>query len=428
MAYHLREKHYWIWLCAGKVATAVAFVWRRLMFRTTFIAITGSVGKTTAKECIAAMLAAHAPIVKTFDTQNGRFFVARAILRVRPGHRFAVIEVATNRPGGLWSEARLVNPDLALILSVAQTHSNNFNSLEEIAQEKARMLDALRPGGTAVLNGDDPRVLAMAKGARKKVRIAGSSPQFDVWADEISSIWPDRLSFRVHCGSESRRVRTRLVGEHWLGTALASLAIALECGVSLEAAATALETAPPYRARLEPVELPSGAIMLRDDFNDELSTLAPALRVLEQAIAARRILVMSGALDPKSKTKGKLMDAGRLVVHSADLVVFVGEDAMHHAECAAAAGLENAAMRAFPSLPDAAKFLNDELRNGDLVLLRGLLMDHIQRLLFAQFGSVGCWKPTCAKQCLCDHCPELRPGLERAAGAPAPAWPFWHPL
>jgi UDP-N-acetylmuramoyl-tripeptide--D-alanyl-D-alanine ligase len=428
MAYRLRERHYRLWVIGGTIAMAAAFVWRRLMIRTTFIAITGSVGKTTAKECIAAMLASHGPTVRTFDTQNGRFFVCRAILRVRPWHRFAVIEVATNGPGTLWPEARVLGPDIALILGVAQTHWKAFNSLEEIAAEKIRIIDALHPKGVAILNGDDPRVAAMAKHRPIRVRTFGSSPDHDYSAGEASSIWPERLAFRLHRNGQSRRVRTQLAGEHWLGTALASLAVALECGLSLEAAAAALEAVPPYRARLEPVELPSGAILLRDDFNDEFSTLTPALKVLEQASSKRRVLVISGVVHPESKRKERMADLGGVVAPSADLIVFVGEDAARQAESALAAGAPQEKIRIFPMLPEAAQFLNSELREGDLALLRGCLKDHVQRLYFAQLGSVACWKQTCARQYLCDLCEDLKPGLERAAEVPKPPHPFWHPL
>src|SRR5579883_735947 len=239
MAYHFREKYYSFWVIAGTIATAAAYLWRRLMLRTTFIAITGSVGKTTAKECLGAILSRLGPTVMTFDTQNGRFFAARSILRVRPWHRFAVIEVAANGPGTISQDARLVSPDVALILAVARSHWSNYRSEEEIAAEKARLLDALRRTGKAILNADDPYVAGMAKRGMHATVTFGTSPGCDVRATEVQSRWPDRLSFRVQRGGESRAVRTQLVGEHWLGVALAALAAAVECGMDLDAAAAA---------------------------------------------------------------------------------------------------------------------------------------------------------------------------------------------
>ncbi|MCL4401188.1 MAG: Mur ligase family protein, partial [Acidobacteria bacterium] len=102
---------------------AAAFLWRGLLFRTTFVAITGSVGKTTAKDCLAGILSARFPIVHTDGSYNEFRDLARTILRVRPGHRFAVLEVATDRPGCMWHMGRLARPDIAVVLRVAREYS-----------------------------------------------------------------------------------------------------------------------------------------------------------------------------------------------------------------------------------------------------------------------------------------------------------------
>jgi UDP-N-acetylmuramoyl-tripeptide--D-alanyl-D-alanine ligase len=428
MRYHLRERHYRLWLFCGWVASVLAYLWRRLLFRTTFVAVTGSLGKTTTKECLGAILCSRFPTVMTFDTQNGRFFVPRTILRARPWHRFVVLEIATETPGWIWKESRRVRPDVAVILSVARTHTQSFPTLDDIAAEKARLLDALRPGGTAVLSGDDPRVLAMASRCRGRVLTFGRSPEFDLWASEVSSRWPSRLSFTMHWGSESRRVSARLVGEHWVTTALASLTVALCCGMDLKSAVSALEQVEPYRARLEPVPLPSGAIMLRDDFSGSVDSLSPALRVIEQAEAQRRLVVLSGVSDTGRRARDRIRDLGYEAARVADSAVFVGEHSYRAAKAALRAGMRAESVHHFPTLPEAAEFLKSDLREGDLALLRGPILDHLARVYFAQLGSVACAKTRCPRQLLCDHCEELRPGFERAGAVPAPLRPFWQPL
>ena len=113
---------------------ALAWVWRRLMFRTTVVAITGSVGKTTAKECLAAVLAARGPTLKTLDNQNDGPGVPRTLLRLRPWHRFAVIEVGTATPGLVRRSARLVGPHVAIVLNVAHTHTDAYPSPTDVRQ------------------------------------------------------------------------------------------------------------------------------------------------------------------------------------------------------------------------------------------------------------------------------------------------------
>ncbi|HEY7535414.1 MAG TPA: Mur ligase family protein, partial [Thermodesulfobacteriota bacterium] len=118
----------------------IAYLWRCLLFRTTFIAITGSIGKTTTKECIAAIFSAHFPTEKTHGNQNDSYGVPRTILRVRPWHRFAIVEIGIDRPGRMYRLARLVSPDIAIVLTIARTHTTAFTTLEDTAAEKAQIL------------------------------------------------------------------------------------------------------------------------------------------------------------------------------------------------------------------------------------------------------------------------------------------------
>jgi UDP-N-acetylmuramoyl-tripeptide--D-alanyl-D-alanine ligase len=155
-----------LWSCRLWLFYALAYLWRRMLFRTTFIAITGSVGKTTAKECMAAILSTQFRTVLTLNNQNVHYGVPLTMLRVRPWHRFAVIEMGTDGPGLIKRSARLVRPHVAIILTVAKSHTKVFSSLEQIAAEKSSLLDVLLPSRLAILNADDSRVGRMASGRR----------------------------------------------------------------------------------------------------------------------------------------------------------------------------------------------------------------------------------------------------------------------
>jgi UDP-N-acetylmuramoyl-tripeptide--D-alanyl-D-alanine ligase len=407
--------------------SALAFLWRRLMARTTFIAVTGSVGKTTTVHCLAAILSSRFPTNATRDTGNARRTVAATILRTRFKHRFTVVEIGTKDPGAVKKGAWLAAPDTVIVLVVAGVHTHQFSTLEDIAAEKAQLVSRLGPTGLAILNGDDPRVAAMAAGCRGKVVTFGRSPRLDVWASEVSSRWPARLSFRVHRGAESRQVHTKLVGEHWLTSALASLAAALWHGVDLESAASALEQVEPFRARMEPVPLPSGATALRDDFTSSTTSLLEALRVLEQA-EGRRLLVFPEAYDSGLSFRERFQQLGRLAARSVDLAVFFGERSRSAARRAVEGGMKPESVRHFPDLWGAAEFLKSELRKGDLVLLRSRVSLHAERIYFALLGTVGCRMPACTRVQLCDRCSYLRPGLEEAHKLPTPVRPFWDPF
>jgi len=388
---------------------AAAFAWRALLFRTTFIAITGSVGKTTAKEALATILEGRGPLVKTDVSRNELTHLMRKILSVRPWHRYAVLEVATDGPGWMKRMAWLVRPHIAVILRVARTHSNRFRTLDDTAREKAVLLSTLQRGGIAVLNADDERVAAMAARTDRRVVWFGAGPQCDVRVDEVACQFPASLTFTVHAGAEECAVRSQLVGTHWTTSLVAAITAARLTGVPLDEAAAAVARLRPVQGRMQPVRTPSGAIILRDDENGSVATLDGAFDALQQAKAARKIVVITDVADDPAKQRQRASRLGKQVAGMAQVGVFIGGHAEFSAKGAASAGMAPENAHAFVSLQDASDFLRRELREGDLVLLKGRASDHVSRLAFAQFGEIGCWVEGCAKNVECDDCEELRP-------------------
>lgn len=370
-----------------------AMVWRRLLFRTTFIAITGSVGKTTAKDCLAAVLATDGETFATPGTQNSARNVALAILRVRPWHKYAVFEVGAFSPGWIRRTGSLVHPDVAVVLSVAAVHTNRFATLEEIAAEKATLLDCLARGGKAVLNGDDARVNAMRADA---VRFHASD------AVDVKADWPERLSFTFH----GRPIRTRLVGQHWIPSVLAALQAAEACGVRF---AGLIDTQPAI-ARMQPVELPGGATMLRDDFNGSAPTLEASLDVVASARARRKILVISSVHDLAEKSIRRRADwLGRRVARRFDEIVFVGAEPNRARRAAIEEGQPPETVHAAKRVEDAAHLLRERLAPGDLVLLRDDASTKAARVLHHLTGPVFCALEQCPRPALlCDECSLLR--------------------
>jgi UDP-N-acetylmuramoyl-tripeptide--D-alanyl-D-alanine ligase len=394
-----------------------------VLFRTTFIAVTGSVGKTTAKEILAAILASRHPTVCNFANQNDKFGVPRTILRVRPWHRYAVIEMSGSKPGAIRSLARLARPSVALILAVKPVHRKAMRTLESVAAEKASLLDALPRNGIAVLHGDDPRVCAMQAPPGVRVWRFGTRAEFDCQASEIESVWPDRLHFRLRCKGQEAVVRSQLVGGHWVPSVLGATAVAVALGFDPRDAVEPIAAMEPVAGRMQPVSLPGGAIMLRDDKDGQAPTLDPALEVLRHARGVRRVVVLSDVSDVSAGPRDRQRRLGRLAARCADVAVFVGSHADYARDAAIREGLGPQDAHCFVDLRKAAEFLRSSLRPGDLALLKGRVNHHLARIYFAQLGSVACWKQRCPILSLCDLCPELRPGLERIPSEPAPAQP-----
>jgi UDP-N-acetylmuramoyl-tripeptide--D-alanyl-D-alanine ligase len=388
--------------------SAAALLWRRLMFRTTFIAITGSVGKSTATASLGSILSAHAPTNWIPGGDNGRAVVSRLILNTRFRHRFTVVEIGTRRPGVLRRGAWMIAPNIVVMLRVLNVHSNAFPTLEQMAAEKSRLLSRLGKRGIAVLNADDPTVMAMAADLPAQIRTFGTSPQCFVSADQISALWPQRLSFRVHCGGQTALVETNFVGEHFLPSVLASITVAVCCGLTLQQAAAALRSVQPVAGRMSPMFLPNGACIIRDDFNATLPSLKSGFAFLSQAQASRRIVIMGDVLDTGLTVRPRFREFGRLAAAAADFVIFLGLHGRVSAKTAIEAGMSADCVQWFEDLKPAAEFLKAELRAGDLVLSAGWQGRHIERVAFAQTAQVGCWIERCDKVIPCEMCPELK--------------------
>lgn len=402
-----------------EVMLAVAGLWRRLMFRTTFIAVTGSVGKTSCKEVIAEVLSSRFPVLRTRGGNNHYRGVFRTLLRVRPWHKYCVIEIGIDGPGQMEKFARTVKPDVAVWLSVAKTHTMMFKTLENTATEKSKLVSALRPGGIAVLNDDNPYIAAFEPPAHAKTFYFGSTARSSCRASNISSRWPERLGFHAEVDDESVDITTQFVGEHWVSSILPALLIGKLEGVALADAARALSIYEPLSMRMSPVRLPNGATMIRDERNGSVDTMAAAFKVFGDATAARKILILTDVSDSPQKPRRRLRAMAKRASEVADAVMFVGEHCEAGARGAIDAGMSPDNVWYFYNIQDAAEHLRSVLRPDDLVLLRGRRVDHMQRLYLNLIDEVKCWKNACRKGTHCQVCWELKHPRRRLSWQPS---------
>jgi len=385
-----------------------AFIWRRLLFRTVFVAVTGSLGKTTAKELTGAVLESRGRVLRTRHNQNDGFGVPRTILRVRPWHRYAVVEVGIGGPGQMRRLARLVRPDIAVILGVGATHTQGFPSLDVHAAEKGILLDYVARDGFRIVNGDDPRVAPLLDRQPGVHLRFGIGSGCDVRAEDLSGDWPERLRFRVRVGNESREVRTRLVGLHWYPSVLAALSVGQVLQVPLSDSIEAIAGVPPFTGRLSPMRIPGGAIVLRDDYHASATALSVGLEVLSRARAARRrILVISDYSDSGLHRRKRLSELAERAFGAVDMVMVVGSDAGYGKRKLLDRGFPPEAVLAAESMQEAVALLASEIGEGDLVLLKGRTTDHMARVYHALLGTIRCRRSQCGKTVLCDFCPDL---------------------
>jgi UDP-N-acetylmuramoyl-tripeptide--D-alanyl-D-alanine ligase len=377
------------------------------------VAVTGSVGKTTTKDMTAHLLATRGPVLKTEGNLNNQYGLPLTLLRIAPEHTAAVLELGMSAPGEIRALSALAEPDVATITRIAPVHLEFFPSVDAIAAAKAEILEGLRPGGTAVLNGDDPRVRAIGEGFSGRVAWFGRDRRYEVSAeservDEQGASGPspglsgDPTSTRASRGSDvgmrfSLRIGARavdvalpLAGPHFVTSFLAAAAAAHVLGVPLEAMAEAAASLRAARHRGEVRRLGERVVLLDDCYNSSPEALEAAVVALSLLRGDRRVAVLGDMLELGPSGKALHRERGRALAGRVDVVVGVGSLAREILEGAGEAGLGGAALHHFATAADAALALPSLLRPGDAVLVkasRGIRLEAVVDALAARFGD-----------------------------------------
>lgn len=410
---------------------------RMTLQSTVFIAVTGSCGKTTSKDLIARVLSARYPGCKSDDTFNCGVDLVRSVLAVRPDDRFLVQELGAWGRGTLDQGIDLVRPDIAVVTNLRNDHYSRFRGPRGAQAEKGKLVASLPASGTAVLNWDDPLVRELASRTSATSFSFGRSSQAELRAWDVTSNWPEPLSFCVNDHGRTRRVRTQLHGEHLLGSVLAALAVGLLLGIDLDEGAAALETAPPTFRRMTPVLHADGVTFMRDDYKAPADSLPEVLTFMRNARATRKIAVLGWIADFPGRSRRMYTQIAWDALLALDAVIFVGQratelwgvqqstthDAQQHFRQRFLAAVSNGVVHplhrpppplgdifVFTKVQEADRFLHSYLTAGDLVLLKGSgPVDHLERLLLSREAPVDCWAVTCGKTHPCDACTLLRP-------------------
>jgi aminoacyl-tRNA hydrolase len=348
---------------------------RHLLRRVTFIGVTGSGGKTTTKELIAAVLSTRMTGRRSPANFTGSPYLERTVLRTRPRDDFCIVEtpIGSEGPQRLEAILRLTRPSIGVVTVIGGDHISAYGSLEGIAEAKGRLVEVLPARGAAILNADDPLVRDMARRTEARVITYGLAEGATLRARDVRVRWPERLSFTVRYRDEEVRVRTRLCAEHLLSNVLAALAVGVAMGVPLAEGAAALEAVPPFDRRLSPVAHPDGYTIVSDDIKAPLWSIPAALEFLAEARAERKVVVLGTISDYPGNSDRAYAAVARQALDVADLVVFVGNNSAKSLKPKRQDG--GPALEAFYSVEVAAEFLRGVLRPGDLVLLKGSEID-----------------------------------------------------
>ncbi|MFV0463189.1 MAG: UDP-N-acetylmuramoyl-tripeptide--D-alanyl-D-alanine ligase [Nostocoides sp.] len=346
----------------------------------TIIGITGSCGKTSTKDLLAHVLSGSGNTVAPVGSLNSEVGVPLTVCRITAATRFLVLELGARGIGHVAYLTDMAPPKVGVILNVGSAHLGEFGSQEAIARAKGELVEALPPaadGGIAVLNADDPLVAAMAARTSARVVRVGEDASADIRAIAVTVGGDGHPSATVVTPTgRAEMTLTGLVGRHHLGNALAVIAVARACGISLEAVCDALGAArPSSRWRMEVHTTPAGATIVNDAYNANPDSMLAALQTLGIMTATGRRVAVLGAMLELGETSAELharMGVAAVANDIDDLIV-VGAGARPIAEAATAApdhGEHRTTVRTVPDVDAAYAVLARDLHAGDIVLIK----------------------------------------------------------
>ena len=356
----------------------------RRSFPFTLIAITGSAGKTTTKEMIAALTASERRTWKSWGNFNNQIGCPLCIANTPDGTEVVVSEMGMNHKGELEMMSRLVEPDLSVYTNVGPVHLEFFDSIEGIAAAKAELLENMRQDGTVVVNADDPRVMRISEkfpGRRVSYGVENEA-DYQALEVEVRGLLGTRFSLLAEGGQ--REFTLSLPGLHNLENAVAAIAAARAIGISWDGIAYGLATIMPAKHR-GILQRWRGAMLYDDTYNSNPAALKKTLRLLDEAAwDGRKIAVIGDMLELGPAEEEFHREVGASMPQSIEIVVAVGQRARAILDGARQAGYSDAALHHFNDADAAGSFLKSYIRDNDLVLLkasRGIGLDKIITML-----------------------------------------------
>ncbi len=345
---------------------------RRRKYQTPVVAITGSNGKTTTKEMIAACLKTTFPVLKTEGNLNNLIGLPLTLLNLTERERVVVLEMGMNVPGEIRRLTEIAEPDVALITNIHPVHLEGMKSLEKIKEEKGELFRRMRQDGSILVNQDDPRVVDLAQTFLGQKISYGIENPSDVMAKDVQ-LKKDGTYFYVSMEGEELDIHLPLLGRHFVLNALSAIAGATLFGIPLEKAKEALEHFRPYPMRMEYKELPGQIHLLNDTYNANPRSMELALEtVAEMRGKGRAIAVLGDMLELGEFGEEAHRWIGRRVSElKIDLLLTFGEKTKILKDSAIHHGMSSEKTFTAQDHEEAILWLDQTIREGDWILIKG---------------------------------------------------------
>jgi UDP-N-acetylmuramoyl-tripeptide--D-alanyl-D-alanine ligase len=332
--------------------------YQRSRFQETVIGVTGSIGKTTAKEIIASVLSFVGPVLRNPGNLNTEIGLPLILTGLERRHRVAVLEMGMYAPGDIALLARIARPTIGVVTNVAPIHLERLGTIERIARAKSELVAALPADGLAVLNGDDPwtRAMALTSGIAPAILVGfGADCQYRAGALVDHGI--DGLEFTLHAEGQSVRLETRVPGRHVVHAFLAAAALARRTGMHWPEIQRAIAEAR-LDVRQRVLRDHPGMLIIDDSYNAAPMSMSAALSLL-RSCPGTRIAVLGDMLELGPGEESAHRDLGERAAGVIDWLVVRGSRAQWIADAAQQSGLPATRIRRASSNVDAARAVLD---------------------------------------------------------------------
>ena len=356
------------------------------LFPIPFVAVTGSVGKTTTKDMIAAVLGIRYKVLKTEGNFNNDIGLPLTVLRLDCTHQVCVLEMGMDHAGEIDYLADLVKPDVAVISNIGDAHIENLGSREAIFNAKSEIFPHLKKNGLAVLSGDDEWLTTLKGKLEQKTVFAGAGEGLDYVASDLVSE-DSRLRCTVRTPVSRFEAKIPALGGHMIYPTLMATAVGEYFGMAPDEIARGIQAFLPTKMRMNVVRCPGDIVILNDAYNANPQSMRAAAAVLGDARDRRKVAVVGDMkeLGPDSelfhRTVGECFAQAGV-----DHLIAIGDLARYMAEGAQQAGLDNA--NYFPSVEDAHNALRRELRAGVTILVKASRSMRFERIVEFLQGSI----------------------------------------
>jgi UDP-N-acetylmuramoyl-tripeptide--D-alanyl-D-alanine ligase len=357
-----------------RLASAVRRHWGKRV-----IAITGSAGKTTTKEAVAAVLGTRFVVMRSQGNLNNGYGLPLQLLRLEPEHDVAVVEMGMSAPGEIAALCHIAAPDWGVVTNVGHAHAEGFaDGIAGIARAKYELVAALPRHGVAFLNCDDAYVSQFGRDFEGKAVYFGRGPCGDPHVESVELLGAEGLKMQVRAGEQHCELRLHLPGEHNGWNALAAIAVGVEAGIPLAECCAALGGLQPEDKRGQVLTV-RGATIINDAYNSNPEALKSMIAMLAGMPARRKILVAGEMLELGPEAEALHAACGVAAAKAGiELVIGVRGKARQIADAAHEGGVE----ALFLETPEAAgEWLREHLESGDAVLLKGSRGVRLERAL-----------------------------------------------